>query len=652
MISQRTVQEIRETAQIKEVVEDFLNLKKRGSGFVGLCPFHDEKTPSFSVSPTKNFYHCFGCGRSGDAVQFIREHENYSFTEALRYLAGKYQIKIEETESSPRDKEAEQKVESLHLINRFAHSHFQDQLFNSPEGQSVGLTYFKERGYLESTIRKFELGYATSSFTDLLDAALAKGYDKAYMSELGLLTKNGKDFFRERVVFPIHNYSGKVIGFGARTLRTDKKLPKYLNSPESPVYQKSKTLYGLYFARQAIRKKDSCILVEGYTDVLSLAQSGIENVVASSGTALTVDQVKAIKRYTPNITILYDSDPAGIKAALRGLDMILEQDMHVLLALLPEGEDPDSLIRKLGNEGFTRFLDDNAKDFILFKADVLHTEAKNDPIRKTRVIRDIVSTIAIIPDPIKRAMYIQECSRVLNIEEAILVSETNGEIRERLRKERFRRPQQSQPQSQMTPMPHEPVPQPHAPQVLADVHSDEYQERDIVRLLFSLGHKMYDVETGMTLAQYIYANLSDVMDAFENPLYQKCIADYSRYVAAGQAPSPQDLVTHADDEIRTLAIDILSSPHEYSKNWEEQRGMPLQTQKEPEENFMADSYQSILRFKQRKILKKLEENKLLLIRFEEAGDQENFRLHGKIHQELQKTRADISEKLKNVLFYS
>ncbi|MCI5080604.1 MAG: DNA primase, partial [Saprospiraceae bacterium] len=349
MITQKSVQEILETAKVEDVIQDFVNLKRRGVNMIGLCPFHNEKTPSFTVSPAKNIYKCFGCGKAGNPVQFLMDHENLSFPEALRWLAQKYGIEIEEKQVSQEVIEERQRLDSLYIVNKFARDFFAEQLFETDRGKSVGLSYFKQRGFREDIIRKFGLGYSPAQSDLLTVTAKQKGYNIDLMKEVGLTSKYGRDFFRDRVMFTIHNLSGKVIGFGGRILQKDVKAPKYINSPETEIYNKSKVLYGAFFAKTAIRKQDECILVEGYTDVISLHQDGIENVVASSGTSLTVDQIRLVKRYTQNIKILYDGDKAGIKAALRGLDLVLAQDMNVKVVLLPEGEDPDSYLQGVGS---------------------------------------------------------------------------------------------------------------------------------------------------------------------------------------------------------------------------------------------------------------------------------------------------------------
>ncbi len=429
MIKEKTVQEIFETARVEDVIQDYVSLKRRGVNLIGLCPFHNEKTPSFTVSPAKNIYKCFGCGKGGNAVQFLMEHEQFTYPEALRHLAAKYGIEIEEEEVSSEERLEQQRADSLFLVNEFAMNYYQEQLFETDLGKSIGLNYFKERGFREETIKKFGLGYAPEGKDKFTLAAVNASYNAELLKQLGLTTDYGSDFFRNRVMFTIRNLSGKVVALAGRIMATDVKAPKYINSPETEIYHKSKVLYGAYFAKGPIRKQDECILVEGYTDVISLHQAGIENVVASSGTSLTTGQIHLIKRYTSNVKVLFDGDPAGIKAALRGIDMLLEQDLNVRIVILPEGEDPDSYLKKVGTEAFKDFINgEEAKDFILLKADLLLQEAGNDPIKRAGIIKEIVQSIARVPDPLKRSLFVKECSRLFEVDENILINETNKAV--------------------------------------------------------------------------------------------------------------------------------------------------------------------------------------------------------------------------------
>ena len=425
MISKSTIEQVFETARVEEVIGDFVQLKKAGSNFKGLSPFSDERTPSFMVSPVKQIWKDFSSGKGGNAVTFIMEHEHFTYPEAIKYLAKKYNIEIEEIEQTNEQKEEANERESLYLVNEFANTYFQNILFKTDQGQAIGLSYFKERGFTNETIKKFNLGYALDQWDAFTEEALKQGYQIEFLEKTGLtIVKEDKRFdrFKGRVMFPIHSMSGRVLGFGGRILGIDKKAAKYVNSPESEVYHKSKVLYGLYHAKQSIAKEDNCYLVEGYTDVIQIHQKGIKNVVASSGTALTPEQIRLINRLTKNITVLFDGDDAGIRASLRGIDLILEQGMNVKVCTFPQGEDPDSFARQNTLEELTLFLEENAKDFIQFKASLLIKDAKNDPIKKAETIREIVNSISKIPDQIKKEIYIQECSRIMGISESVLFS--------------------------------------------------------------------------------------------------------------------------------------------------------------------------------------------------------------------------------------
>lgn len=432
MIPKHTIDQIFEAAIIEDVVGEFVVLKKRGVNLLGNCPFHNEKTPSFTVSPAKGIYKCFGCGKAGNSINFIMDHEHYTYPEALRYLANKYQIEIEELEETDEQKQAANEKESLFIVSNFAASYFQKQLHETQEGKSIGLSYFVERGFREDIIKKFQLGYNPDSWEAFTGEALQQGYKLEFLEKSGLtIVKEEKHFdrFKGRVMFPIHNLSGRVLGFGGRILKTDPKAAKYVNSPESEIYHKSNVLYGIYFAKKDIIAKDNCYLVEGYTDVISLHQAGVENVVASSGTSLTEGQIRLISRFTNNITILYDGDAAGLKASFRGIDMILQEGLNVRVVLFPEGEDPDSFAKNNSSADLTKYITDQAQDFIRFKTSVLLKEVGTDPIKRAELIKDIVASISIIPDQIKRSVYIKECSSLLDIQENALINETNKLLR-------------------------------------------------------------------------------------------------------------------------------------------------------------------------------------------------------------------------------
>ncbi|MFK8281402.1 DNA primase [Capnocytophaga cynodegmi] len=425
MISKNTIDKVYDQMRVEEVIGDFVQLKKAGSNYKGLSPFSNERTPSFMVSPVKQIWKDFSSGKGGNAIAFLMEHEHFTYPEAIRYLAKKYHIEIEETEVSSEEKEKADERESLYIVSEFAQKYFEETLLNTEEGKAIGLTYFKERGFTLETIKKFHLGYSPNEWTAFTDTALNKGYQLEFLEKTGLtIVKEDKKFdrFKGRVMFPIHSMSGRVLGFGGRILTQDKKAAKYLNSPESEIYHKSKILYGIFHAKQAIAKADNCYLVEGYTDVIQLHQKGIENVVASSGTALTPEQIRLINRLTTNITMLYDGDAAGLRASIRGVDLILEQGMNVKICTFPEGEDPDSFARKTAYEDLVLYLEENATDFIQFKASLLVQESKNDPIKRAETIRDMVESISKIPDSIKREVYIRECAVIMDISEEVLFS--------------------------------------------------------------------------------------------------------------------------------------------------------------------------------------------------------------------------------------
>jgi len=658
MITERSVQNIIENARIEDVVNDYVNLKKRGSNMIGLCPFHNEKTPSFSVSPTKGIYKCFGCGKGGNSVQFVMEHEGFSFPEALRHLAGKFNIEIEETATSEEYQKQKQHQDSLYLVNQFAEEYFLKQLLETDEGKSVGLSYFKSRSYLENTIRKFGLGYSSSAPAGLTSAAKEAGYNIDLLKQVRLTNNYDKDFFRERVMFTIHNLSGKPIAFAGRTLKTDKKSPKYVNSPETELYIKSKILYGIFHAKKSIRSLDECILVEGYTDVISLSQAGIENVVASSGTALTEDQIRLVKRFTSNIKLLYDGDAAGIKAASRGLDLALSQDLNVSVVPLPEGEDPDSLVQKLGSTEFTQFLADKSEDFILFKTKRLIEESKNDPIQKSKSINEIVNSIAKIPDPIKRSVYIKECSGLLEIDESVLMETANKALKTNLsqkwadqKREAARNArEQAQADSQLEDFAPDGAEDemPSSRPTPSKTQSGYYKERDILKLLLNYGDKQIpESETEgqvLNLAQVLIANLEDVVDHFKNPTYRSMIDFAREKVSAGDSVSAKQFINHTDKDIRTMAVTLCAEEFTYSHNWEDMHDMSLRSQPFPEENFFKECMEALKYFKLTKIKAMMAENK------EKMKDKDaNIIRLVKTHQKLLEMRNALAKELRIVL---
>ncbi len=565
-----------DTARIEEVVGDFVPLKKRGSSLIGNCPFHNEKTPSFHVSVAKGIYKCFGCGKGGDSVHFIMDHEKYSYPEALKYLANKYNIEVEEIAQSPQNIEAQNARESLYIVSEYAANYFANELWTGEEGRAIGLSYFKERGFREDIVKKFQLGYSPDVWDALIQSSVAAGHKEDYLERTGLAIRNDKgklyDRFRGRVMFPIHNFTGRIIGFGGRTLKTDKNVPKYVNSPESEIYHKSNVLYGLFHAKKAIRDADNCYLVEGYADVLSVHQAGIENVVASSGTSLTTEQIRLIGRFTQNVTILYDGDAAGIKASLRGLDMILEEGLNVKVVLFPDGHDPDSYMHHVGSGEFKKYIENTRKDFILYKASILLKEAGTDPIKRAGIIRDIVESIAKIPDDIKASVFIRECSGLLQIEERTLLSELNKIRAAKFKKssntnnaqsQQFQNPYQDGPPDNLfeNPDPGAAL----APEAAPD--NDQIQEREIVRLLLAFGHELvnWDKIDNMYIGSFIMQNLSDV--TFEDALCKRIIDIYREEIENGHLPVANQFIKSEDREIQDLAITLSTSPYTLSDNW-------------------------------------------------------------------------------------
>lgn len=640
MITQRTIQTINEVAKIEEVVGDFVNLKRRGINMIGLCPFHNEKTPSFTVSPQKNIFKCFGCGQSGNPVGFVMEHEGLSYPEALRYLAKKYGVEIEESGNYEENREEKQLIDSIYIVNAFAKDYYHQQLLHTDHGKSIGLSYFKSRGFLQATIEKFELGYAPEKGDSFTLTAVQQNYKADLLKKVGLTTQYGKDFFRGRVMFPIHNLSGKVIGFGGRILDSTLKTAKYMNTPETEVYNKSKVLFGIYHAKKAIRQLDNCLLVEGYTDVISLHQSDIENVVASSGTALTEGQIQLIKRYTENITILYDGDAAGIKAASRGLDLVLSQGLNVKVVLLPQGEDPDSYLQRVGTAAFKEYLTTKAQDFILFKAQLILAEAANDPIKKATLIKDIVGSIARIPDPIKRSVYIRECASLMDIQEAVLIQETNRVTGKLLQQERGTPPPEAPPSDKKSPRP-----APRQPSTPPD-NPTFYQERDIIRVLVE--HGAGEIEDGITVAQALLDDLEEVIDAIQQPTHRKLLDYYHLQLGAGHTPSQADLTQHPDTDIQKVAIDLLTPPYDYSPNWEARYERPLESRAIPKQYFNTELESSVKRFKLQCVRRLFKENQERIKAADPDDMTELMRLL-KIQQRLISMQNELAQALKTVI---
>jgi DNA primase len=591
-INPETVDRIKQTADIVEVVGDFVSLKKKGANYSACCPFHNEKTPSFNVNPVRQIYKCFGCGAAGDAIKFVMDVDGIGYGEALRYLADKYGIEIEEEELTNEETVRQNARESLYIILNYAKNFYQQQLHENEEGQAIGLSYFRERGFSNAVLKKFELGYSLDNWDAFSKDALEKGYSPEILEKAGLLIHKegsntaGYDRFRGRVIFPIHNVAGKVIAFGARILKTDKNQPKYLNSPETEVYHKSEILYGIYQAKNVIRQQEHCYLVEGYTDVVSLHQAGIENVVASSGTSLTTEQIKLIGRFTPNITILYDGDVAGIKAALRGLDLVLEEGLNVNIVLFPDGDDPDSYVRKVGAEAFKEYLRKASKDFITFKTETLLQDAGNDPFRLAAVIGEVVNSIIKIPDAIKRQVFFHRTSEMMKVDEQMLITEGN----KLLRKNQSQKSQERSNRQSGLP--------PNGP---ADINttsagsyadsnpfdgppedlfgpSDEdiqetavqhtrlyYQEQAFIKLLVLYGTK--ELEPGITVCQYVLGEIQDIN--FKDAVFSHLLTLFREHYGKNTVLSTEYFLNHHEVEIRNLTIEWLTPKHELSELWSE-----------------------------------------------------------------------------------
>lgn len=638
MIHPSTIEEIKNRIDIVEVVGDFVTLKRSGSSYKALSPFTNEKTPSFYVVPSKGIFKDFSSGKGGDAITFVMEVDGLSYVEALKYLAGKYGIEIQEEEQSDEALQAQNKRESLYIVLNYASQYFQEVLHESDEGKAIGLTYFKERGFTDETIKKFELGYTKEIWDGLLNEAVNKGYQKELLAEAGLIIdKDGKSYdrFRSRVMFPIHNVSGKTIAFGGRKLSSTDKSAKYINSPETELYIKSKVLYGMYQGKNAIRKEDNCYLVEGYTDVISMHQAGIENVVASSGTALTEDQVKLIRRYSENVTVIFDGDAAGIKASMRGIDLLLEGDLNVRAVALPEGEDPDSYAKNLGASGFRDYVAEESQDIIRFKTNVLLDETGNDPVKKAGVIKDIVSSITKIADPVKRTVYIKECSDLLGIAESVLVAEQNKILIQNRKSQK----------TDVLPEPEIPVP-PYEEEMVDQLDISkviELQERESVRVLVNYGKSK--IQTRELQDQYLIDYFLHEADEiqFTNETYRKIVETFQQKLREGEVIDGEFLLNHEDEDVRKTVIDLSADKYELSDNWAEkyQIFVPRETE------FLRDvTYTNVLRLKFRIIQQLIQEETDKLK--EATDDQLVDELLDDIN-ELKKVSVEIAKILGNVL---
>jgi DNA primase len=572
MIDQQTINQIFDTADIVEVISDFVTLKKSGANYKGLSPFSNEKTPSFMVSPAKGIFKDFSSGKGGNVVGFLMEHEKLSYPEALRYLANKYNIAIEEKELTAEEIQHKNERESLMAVTAYAGTYFESQL-QTEEGKAVGHGYFRTRGFRDDILKKFQLGYSPEKRTAFTEEAGKNGYKKEYLVKTGLSIERERDQsifdrFAGRVIFPIHSLSGNVIGFGGRTLKSDKTIAKYLNSPESDIYHKSRVLYGLFQAKKAIVTAERCFLVEGYTDVISMHQAGIENVVASSGTALTKDQIRLIKRFTENITILYDGDEAGIKASFRGIDMILEEGMNVKVVMLPTGEDPDSYAQSHGSSEFLEFIQSSERDFISFKTELLLADAQHDPIKRAQLITDIVKSVAVIPDGIMRSVFLKDSSLLLGVEEQVLYNEVN-KIRHRKQEQRWRREQSGQNYRQVQPVTELPR-QPVVPGFVENVFS-EVEEREIIYFLLKFGnailHMSDEEHTEISVAHYIIREIQNDELEFTNLIYKQIFEDVKDLIERSEEVAERHFVYHEHAGVRELAVDIFTSRYELSKVW-------------------------------------------------------------------------------------
>jgi DNA primase len=650
MITKETIQLIQSKIDIIEVIGGFVKLKKRGTNYLGNCPFHHEKTPSFTVSPSKEIYKCFGCGKSGNTIGFVMDHEKYSYVESLRWLAAKYNIAIEETESSPEQKAYQQVSESLFIVNHFAKDFFKQSLLETEEGKNIALSYLEERGFSSSIIDKFQLGYNPNGRDQFAKSAIEKLYNPDILNKAGLIVNRDgqwQDNYRGRIIFPIHNQSGKVIGFGARVIKSNDRAPKYINTPENELYIKSKVLYGAYFAKTAIDKANECLLVEGYTDVISLHQAGVEHVVASGGTSLTVDQLRLIKKFTQNLTIIYDGDGAGIKAAMRGLDLALEEGLNVKLVLIPDNEDPDSYVRKIGADAFRDFVQKEKKDFIIFQLDISLKEAKNDSAKRTLIVQQMAETISKInkaEDFSKRQDYVRKVSEMLNIEEAGLNALVNKIIREKIGKE-----EQGIRNTQFVPNSTD-IPEDSTSNETLDsldlVQKDQRHEQAIVKSLIEFGSKNWDDNT--TVAEFIFSEMDglELMSHIENDRFILLFSTYREYMQNGQTPNLKDFLYHENADVQQEALRIIESEHELSPKWEEhyQAAIPKR-----EDLYREEILSNLYYLQLRKIKKLMTENQAEL---EKTTDLDQQMLILQTHQLLKTMETNISQKKGTVIYKS
>lgn len=645
MISRQTIDRIFSAARVEDVIGDFVSLKRAGSNLKGFSPFTDEKTPSFMVSPAKQIWKDFSTGKGGNVVTFLMEHEQFNYPEALRWLAKKYNIEIEEEGERTEEQKEELKLrESLFIVSEFAKKFFVDQLHTSEEGKNIGLTYFKERGYTLETIKKFELGYSPQQRNAFTTFAENKGYGKSILEASGLSiyrenSDYGFDRFRERVIFPIHSFSGRTLGFGARILRSDVKAAKYLNSPESEIYQKSKILYGIFQSKQAILRQDECLLVEGYTDVISLHQAGVENVVSSSGTALTPEQIRLIKRLTPNVILLYDGDKAGIQASFRGIDLILEQELNVKVLLLPDGEDPDSFAQKHTSEEIQEYIKENATDFIRFKSNVLLEEAQNDPVKKAELVRDIIQSIALIPNIIQRELYIQEASKLMEVREEVMFKELEQALQ--------RKQNQTQKRSQ-TPKESSTLEVVKTEKVSIDQQA--FIEEELVRLIMQYGDLIIELKDEQgetyetTVVEEIIAHFEINDFRMSNEVYQSILEDVKMGIESDELRVGDFFIKLFDQDKTGVASEAMIEKYSISENWKNKLEIYIRPK---EQNIAKDVTDTILRFKSLHIDNFIKEYSEILKAEDISGDLRTEHLD-KI-MKLTKTRSEIFKALNRVV---
>ncbi len=642
MISPNSIEQIKSRIDIIDVVGEYVKLKKRGANYLGNCPFHNEKTPSFTVSPTKEIYKCFGCGKSGNTITFLMEHDKLSYVESLKWLAKRYNLEIEETEQSPEQQYIQQTGDSLYIINNFAQQFFQNQLWQTEEGENIAVSYLKERGFNEDILKKFQIGYNPTAKDSLTLALLSNQFSKELLPKTGLAVLRNEtdlvDNYRGRVIFPIHQTTGKIIGFGARIIGKNDKAPKYINTPENEIYVKSKVLYGAYFARHAIDKNNECLLVEGYTDVLSLHQAGVENVVASGGTSLTVDQLRLIKKYCNNLTIIYDGDAAGIKAALRGLDMALEEGLNVKLLLIPDNEDPDSFVRKIGATAFKNFIETNKKDFIIFQLEVMMAGVGNDISKKNEVVNQIaesLSKINKVEDFIKQQEYIKQCASLLKIEELGLINLVNKLKRDKISKDEKIIPYQEAnallEQNKKSNL--------HFEDSNALLLQDDLHERNLLRVLLDYGLKNWTEEK--TIAEHIFEEMENFH--FENSVLENIFEMYKEKYFNNEEPDSKKFIYDADTTIADLIVSITMSPYELSNNWDKVLvGMNILNR----DTSMQDVIISLNYFKLKKIKKMFLQNQSDI---EKAKSYEEQKQLLEVHKNLKQIEVQITKQFGTVI---